>query len=78
MSELVTNGIYCGDPKGYADPRAKELEKNQTQWRLLLQLDSDEAASMMWGDLGRVYFWIRERDLQDQRFDRTWTILQCH
>jgi uncharacterized protein DUF1963 len=76
--ELVTNGIYCGDPKGYADPRAKELEKNQKQWRLLFQLDSDEAATMMWGDLGRLYFWIREGDLQEQRFDRTWTILQSH
>lgn len=76
--ELVTHGLYCGDPTGYADPRAKELEKNRQQWRLLFQLDSDEAAAMMWGDVGRVYFWIRDEDLRQHRFERTWTILQCH
>lgn len=29
-------------------------------WRLLLQLDEDEA--MIWGDAGRAYFWIRTQD----------------
>jgi uncharacterized protein YwqG len=75
--ELVTHGIHCGDPKGYADPRAKELEKNAHEWWLLLQVDSDDRASMMWADLGRVYFWIREEDLRERRFERAWAILQC-
>ena len=76
--ELVTHGLYCGDATGYEDPRAKELEISSRQWRLLLQIDSDDSAEMMWGDVGRVYFWIREEDLRQARFDRTWTILQCH
>ncbi|NOT29697.1 MAG: DUF1963 domain-containing protein [Planctomycetes bacterium] len=75
--QLVTNGVYCGDSSGYQEPRAKELEAGQTEWRLLLQLDSDERAKMMWGDAGRLYFWIRESDLCEHDFDKAWLILQC-
>jgi uncharacterized protein YwqG len=64
-------------PQGLADPRAKELEKNAHEWWLLLQVDSDDRASMMWADLGRVYFWIRGEDLRERRFERAWAILQC-
>jgi uncharacterized protein YwqG len=74
--ELVTNGIYCGDPEGYADPRAAALRQSAGEWRLLLQLDTDEDF-WMWGDDGKLYFWCRERDLATQRFDQCWTILQC-
>jgi uncharacterized protein YwqG len=76
--ELVTNGINCGDSSGYKDPKAKELEKNAEDWRLLLQIDSDaEHSNMMWGDLGRLYFWIKEQDLLTQNFDKCWLISQC-
>ncbi len=75
--ELVTNGLYCGDGSGYSDPRAKELEKNKDNWILLLQVDSNEEAGMMWGDAGRLYYWIRKDDLKNQRFDRCWLISQC-
>jgi uncharacterized protein YwqG len=47
-------------------------------WRLLLQLESDGNAGMMWGDAGRVYFWIRDQDLHAARFDRTCAVLQCY
>lgn len=33
--------------------------------------------NMMWGDVGRIYFWIREQDLKNFDFDKTWLILQC-
>ena len=38
-------------------------------WRLLLQLDTDDEASMMWGDLGRLYFWITGDALRRRAFD---------
>ncbi len=75
--QLVTNGISCGSPRGYKDPRAAALAGGQAEWRLLLQLDSDEGAGMMWGDAGRLYFWIREQDLRARRFETAWLILQC-
>lgn len=76
--ELVTNGLYCGDLSVYDDPRAKELEPNEKDWRLLLQVDSNEKCGMMWGDLGRLYFWIKKDDLLNKRFEKAWFILQCY
>jgi uncharacterized protein YwqG len=62
-------------------------------WRLLLQLDSHviaeprESASTArlgpkrewsWGDAGRLYFMIAERDLKAAEFGRTCVVLQCY
>lgn len=77
-AELVANGLSCGDSSAYSDPRRPALEARKSEWQLLLQIDSDEAGpGWMWGDTGRIYFWIRREDLRARRFDRTWTILQC-
>jgi uncharacterized protein YwqG len=75
--QLVSNGINCGGPEGYQDPRRAELAHGAREWRLLAQFDSDEQADMMWGDVGMLYFWIRESDLAARNFDRVWMILQC-
>lgn len=75
--QLVSNGLYCGDLTGYNNPRAKELAKGAEDWRLLFQLDSDDDAGMMWGDVGRLYFWIRQEDLENGDFEKSWMILQC-
>jgi uncharacterized protein YwqG len=50
---------------------------NVGDWRLLLQLDTDDDAGMMWGDTGMLYFWIREQDARVGDFSKVWTILQC-
>jgi Domain of unknown function (DUF1963) len=46
-------------------------------WRLLAQVDSDDAAKMMWGDVGKLYFMIRPDDLQARRFDHARFTWQC-
>lgn len=76
--QLVSNGLYCGDSTGYDDPRAKVLAKGAEDWRLLFQLDYDSNPGMMWGDCGRLYFWIRHEDLHNRDFAKTWMILQCY
>jgi uncharacterized protein YwqG len=77
--QLVTNGLYCGDPTGYSDPRREQLQDGVKDWVLLLQIGSeDEKTGMMWGDVGRLYFWIKKQDLAAGRFDETWFVLQCH
>ena len=76
--QLVSNGLYCGDETGYNDPRAKELEAGASDWQLLLQIDTDDDSGMMWGDGGRLYFWIRHDDLRKKNFDAVWMILQCY
>ncbi len=76
--QLVTNGLYCGDERGYNDPRAKELEKGAGDWILLFQVDSNyEESGMIWGDAGMLYFWIRKDDLKNKKFDKCWLISQC-
>ncbi|MDQ3090683.1 MAG: YwqG family protein [Actinomycetota bacterium] len=45
---------------------------------LLLQVDSDEAAGMMLGDVGRLYLWIHRDDLAARRFDRATLEFQAH
>lgn len=76
-AQLVTNGLYCGDSSGYGDLRARALESGADDWELLLQLDSDDSAEIMWGDVGMLYFWIRRQDLAARRFARVWMTLQC-
>ncbi len=76
--QLVTNGVNCGGTDCQADPRANSLKSGAADWRLLLQVSEDSNSDMMWGDLGMIYFWIREDDLRDQNFDNCWLIFQCH
>jgi uncharacterized protein YwqG len=77
--QLASNGVYCGRPDGYQSDQAKQLQSGATDWRLLLQVDTDEEGpGWMWGDVGRIYFWIKRQDLSSLRFDDVWLILQCY
>lgn len=78
--ELVTNGLNCGDGTGYKSPKRKELEKNKNQWKLLFQLDTvtTHDFELMFGDCGRIYYFIKDEDLKNKNFDNTWLILQCY
>lgn len=75
--QLVAHGLYCGDQTGYDDPRARELASGAGTWRLLAQIDSDDTADMMWGDCGRLFFWITADTLARRAFGESWMILQC-
>ena len=77
--QLVSNGVYCGNPEGYRSDRAKALEGGAADWRLLLQIDTDEVGpGWLWRDVGRIYFWIRKQHLRRLRFEDVWLILQCY
>jgi uncharacterized protein YwqG len=83
--EQVTNGIFSGDskPKTTAELR-NQLKQNCKKWQLLFQLDSIDIGSydgsgdysIMWGDCGRIYYYIKEDDLKNRNFDDCWFILQ--
>jgi uncharacterized protein YwqG len=32
---------------------------------------------MMWGDVGRIYYWIKHPDLIARDWELSWLILQC-
>jgi len=76
-AQLASNGLYCGDSSGYNDIRASSLKDGSKDWQLLLQLDSDDPAGMMWGDAGMIYFWIKTQDLMAHDFSKVWMVLQC-
>lgn len=48
-----------------------------TDWRLLLQIDSEPEAHMTWGDAGRLYYWIPRQALAQRDWDQVWVQLQC-
>lgn len=77
--QLTSHGLYTGNDSGYEDSRARTLESGADDWELLLQIDSDEEhLGAMWGDCGRVYFWIRQDDLKKRDFGNVWLVLQCY
>jgi uncharacterized protein YwqG len=75
-AQLASNGVYMGGPDSYSDERIAALEPGAADWRLLLQIDSDDAAGIMWGDTGTLYVWVREQDARMGDFSRVWMIIQ--
>ena len=82
--EAATSGVELYSIRGgYSEKISKEtlrqLKENCTKWRLLFQLDSIQTKNyeMLWGDVGRIYFYINIDDLSKQNFDNCWLILQC-
>lgn len=80
--ELVTKNFYLG--KGFLgipkDVRRQAKQVSLERWRLLFQLDTVENDDfcLMFGDCGRIYFFIPKEDLLARRFDNVWLMLQCY
>jgi uncharacterized protein YwqG len=75
--ELASHGVDLSDGAAYVDPRSEKLAPDAPEWRLLLQLSTDDEVGFYWGDgLGRLYICIRERDLLEHKTAEAWAILQ--
>jgi uncharacterized protein YwqG len=75
--QLVSNGLDYDNLDKYDQSTLEEHKRKVCDWTLLIQIDSDELnAGMAWGNFGRLYFWIKEEDLQKKNFDDVWLILQ--
>ena len=77
-AQYVTGGLDMSGRSELDREKAKSLETGIKDWVLLFQMDSDDNADMMWGDLGTLYFVIKKDDLAARRFDRIWFSSQCH
>ena len=79
--ELVSRGHYLGGRwESVPMEERDQLRKPSVEgWQLLFQLDTVESGGfeLMFGDCGRIYFYIRNEDLAARRFDRVWLIQQC-
>lgn len=80
--ELVSRGHYLGGGwEGIPESDIQDAKQTSLDnWRLLFQLDIVQEGDfeLMFGDCGRIYFYIRREDLLARRFDRVWLILQCY
>ena len=81
--ERVTRGYRCGNPEDYQkvpEAEKEDISAKASEWRLLFQMGTVETDDyeLMFGDAGYIYFWIRQEDLLNRRFDRIWLILQCY
>ena len=54
----------------------RELPGAPIDWQLLFQMDSDGVPGTEWGDTGRIYYWIRTRDLVKRDFSGVELIFQ--
>lgn len=79
--ELVSRGYYLGGSWDGIPLEERDALRTPSvrDWRLLFQLDTVESGDfeLMFGDCGRIYFYIRQEDLAARRFDRVWLVLQC-
>lgn len=70
-AELVTHGDQplhrvLGHP---ALIQASDPRDDDTELTLLMQIDSEDANGMYWGDCGRLYVWVTPSDLAARRFE---------
>jgi uncharacterized protein YwqG len=72
--EIEIAEAVLDDEVSWDDPRLSEEAGN---WVLLAQFDSEDAADMMWGDAGALYWLIRPEDLAERRFERAMFTWQC-
>jgi uncharacterized protein YwqG len=77
--QLASNGIYLGGGGGpvFDQVKADQVRSGIKDWRLLLELSSDENADLEWTAYGTLYFWIREEDLRNCEFSNVWAIFEC-
>ncbi|GIF07293.1 YwqG family protein [Actinoplanes siamensis] len=75
--QLAANGVRHGNPAGVEGARVAELGPGAADWLLLWQIDTDDTMDWVWGDSGRLYYWIRRQDLAAGDFGRVWLVLQC-
>jgi uncharacterized protein YwqG len=67
--EQLRRGLL-GEPFDWNDP---SVRSGASDWRLLLQVASDDAAKMMWGDIGQLYYLVRG----DERPEEALLTWQC-
>lgn len=65
-----------GHPDNVQWDMHNDLPGSPTDWQLLLQVDSDGVPNTEWGDTGRIYYWIRPRDLARRDFSQVMLLLQ--
>jgi len=79
--EYVSRGYEMGEglPE-ISESEKADIQKHLHDWILLFQMDTIEKDDyeLMFGDCGRIYFWIRKEDLEKRNFSNVHLVLQCY
>ncbi|HEV7763092.1 MAG TPA: YwqG family protein [Acidimicrobiales bacterium] len=75
--DIVSRGFPLGTSEECQRARAQRDPSREQEWQLLLQLDTDEGAGWMWGDVGTLFFAARRSVPVPVRYDEAWLVLQC-
>lgn len=84
--QLVSAGFETGNgPVPLDEGQRQQMKEASKDWILLFQMDSlpegffpqNEEFELVFGDYGRLYFYIRREDLAVRRFDGCQLIMQC-
>jgi uncharacterized protein YwqG len=75
--DLVSQGYPLGTSEQWSAADRADVGDTQADWQLLLQVESDDAAGWMWGDVGALYYTVRSSEPAARKFDHGWMILQC-
>lgn len=78
--ELLNEGYYLGKDKISLETIRRAEQISLEKWCLLFQLDSLKIDDfcLMFGDSGRIYFYISKEDLIAHRFERVRLILHSY
>ena len=81
-AERVSRGLYCSDPESYQNtPKEVEADiaKRARDWVLLCQISTITAGDFefMFGDCGKIYFYIKKNDLAAMNFENVHFSVQC-
>ncbi len=74
----MTRRIEYGRRGKDVDVPDAEIDRAAKEWRLLLQVSSDENLGLGFGDNGRMFFWIRATDLAQRAFEKVVVEVQSH
>ena len=60
--DLVSQGYPLGTSSSGEKPSGPTFGTPKLIWQLLLQVESDDAAGWMWGDVGALYYTVRSSE----------------
>ena len=75
--DVVSRGLPLGTSEQWNHAEPTFSAEREADWRLLIQLDTDDDAGWMWGDVGTLYFTIRQSLPVATAVDDAWLVLQC-
>lgn len=74
--ELVRRGCNAKGYKLYESSDKEAILNTIPTWQCVLQIVTNDDLGMNWGDEGIIFLWMKEEDLRQRAFDKSWVILE--